>query len=169
MQEAAGCRRQTSCSAHMGVHTHTHSYDSYRRGSLTCTTWNHGITSTVIHYPCYSAPSADVSTAAGFPAQFHMSLAFHHSTWHLFIYGVTSDPALPVLRDDLCRLAERSLVLLRERWQMAKGLQLGCEQEQSVKTAEGIKSIINVNVDRADVCVHALTHPLVYTYSKCYI
>lgn len=51
---------------------------------------------------------------AGFPAQFHMSLAFHHSTWHLFIYGVTSEPTLPLTRDNLSRLEERSLVLLQK-------------------------------------------------------
>lgn len=51
---------------------------------------------------------------AGFPAQFHMSLAFHHSTWHLFIYGVTSEPTPPLTRDNLSRLEERSLVLLQK-------------------------------------------------------
>ena len=51
---------------------------------------------------------------AGFPAQFHMSLAFHHSTWHLFIYGMNSEPTPPLPRDNLSRLEERSLVLLQK-------------------------------------------------------
>lgn len=31
----------------------------------------------------------------GVPYQFHMSLAFHHSTWHLFIYRLTPDLTFP--------------------------------------------------------------------------